>query len=385
VKVADPASAVGPELARRSLSGRLPRPWLFPLIVFGIAWILILASWQVSNLAFRTSHGWYWYFWYKDAGYYGNIARHWYAQRPGVRSIPDTAAFFPVFPAAIWLASFLTDGNTEVAGLIVNVLAGAAATTCVWALAARVADRQVADRAVLLFAAFPGAMTLGMMYSEPLGIALAAGCLIAVLGRRWVLAGLLAGIASGEHPTLIVLTPVLAVCALQAIVARREWRALAAPLLAPLGLLAFFGWLGTRWHDYDFWSQVERRRWGAHFDFGSQAWRTLTWSLPNMSQHAAYFAMVIILIATGAAGIAVMLAARRSLPVSLFTVGVYASLILSGAPGPLPRYVWAMLGMYTGFADRLPRWLFWPLLGISAAALCFLVGWWPHHPLAPHP
>jgi hypothetical protein len=379
------ASDVADRQQRRTFSDRLPRPWLFPLLVFAATWAAIVITWQVANLVTHTSWSWSAYFWYKDAGYYGEIARTWYTPHHGRHVLPTTAAFFPVFPAAIRLCSFLAGGSIAFGGLIAVVGSGAAAVTAVWALAARIKDRYLADRTVLLFAAFPGAMTLGMMYSEPLGIALAASCLLATLNRRWLTAGLLAGVASGEHPTLIVLTPVLAIAAAQAIVTRRDWRALIAPALAPLGLIGYFAWIGTVWHDYGFWSKLEKKTWGVHTDYGVHVYRIFTLAYPHMERHAVYFAMIMTLLVAGLIGIALMLAARVPLPVSLYTIGLYAGLVVSGAYGPTPRFVWPMLGAFIGAAARLPRWLYWPMLVASFAILCFLIGWYPHHPMSPPP
>ena len=89
------------------------------------------------------------------------------------------------------------------AEMLVQVVAGALAAMAVWALAARIGGHRLADRTVVLFCAFPGAMTFGMLYPEPLGTALTATCLLAALNRKWLLAGLLAlGAsvrASGPH------------------------------------------------------------------------------------------------------------------------------------------------------------------------------------------
>lgn len=372
-------------MPRRTLSDRLPRPWMFPLLVFAAVWIVILASWEWANLHYHTTWGWWRYFWYKDAGYYGGIARFWYAPPHGHPSqLPTDVAFFPVFPALIRLMSFLTGadrgGPVVVAGLMATVLSGAAASLAVWALAARVRDRWLADRAVLLFCAFPGAMTFGMMYSEPLGVALAAASLLAALNRRWILAGLLALLGTAEHPTLIVLAPALGVAALVAVWTRREWRALLAPVLAPLGTIGYFAWIGARYHEYRFWPQAERQHWGHYVDWGARIYHVLTWSAPHMNKHPHYYVMVIGLLAIAVVGIALMLIARVPLVISLFTLGVFASLILSSSAGPLPRYLWPMLGIFIGAAATLPRWLYWPLVVVSAAALFLAIGWWPHHP-----
>jgi Gpi18-like mannosyltransferase len=201
---------------RRALSDRLPRAWLFPLLVFAVTWLLILATWRGADAIYGQSHPWTWYFLFKDSGFYLSIAQVGY---PAALHDPQIArtAFFPFFPLLIRLASYLTGGNYPVAGLIVSVLAGAASAVGVWALAARVCDRRVADRAVALYCFFPGAMTFAMLYSEPLSVALAAGALLALVNRRWLLAGIIGAAGTAERPTLIVLVAAAGIAAIQAI------------------------------------------------------------------------------------------------------------------------------------------------------------------------
>src|SRR5580704_19415265 len=63
-----PGSAPPAPPGRPTLSDRLPRPWLFPLLVFAGAWLLIVATWHGANLVYHPSEPWSWYFGYKDAG-----------------------------------------------------------------------------------------------------------------------------------------------------------------------------------------------------------------------------------------------------------------------------------------------------------------------------
>ena len=163
-----------PPAGRTALSDRLPRAWMFPLLAFAAAWVLILAAWNVAS-AIYGSRPWERYFWYDDSGFYGALARYWYgsASPGGPHHDPGRAAFFPLYPALIRGALFLTH-NVVVAGLIVQVLVGAASAVAVWSLASHVYGHRVADRAVLLYCAFPGAFALGIMYSDALAIVLAA-------------------------------------------------------------------------------------------------------------------------------------------------------------------------------------------------------------------
>jgi hypothetical protein len=365
---------------RPTLSDRLPRPWLFPLLVFAITWVLILAAWSVSDAIYGHSHPWAWHFIFKDAVYYLGIAQHGYPRRlpfPWNGSpIAARAAFFPLFAVLIRLISYLTAGHYLIAGLMASVLAGAASALGVWALAARVRDRWVADRAVLLYCLFPGAMTFGLLYSEPLGVALGAAALLALLDRRWLLAGIIGALGTAERPTMIILVAVSGVAAVQAIWARREWRALLAPALTPLGILAFFGYLGHRYHDYGFWFKVEREGWHQHPDFGQRTLKIVLWDVPGTSKYTIFFVVLTVMFVAAVAGIGMMIAARLPLPVSLY--GILLVLLLVSSEGTKPRFVWSAFPLFIGAAAKLPRAIYWPVLAASAGLLVFLIGWWPH-------
>ena len=373
----------------QALSDRLPVPWAFPLIIFAITWLLILAAWYGSAVIYHQSHPWTWHFVFKDARYYLGIAEHGY---PARLQIPWTLspaagrpAFFPLFPVLIRLTSYLTGGDYLIAGLIVCVLAGAASAVGVWTLAARVRDRRVADRAVVLYCFFPGAMTFGILYSEPLAVALGAAALLALIERRWLLAGIIGAAGTAERPTLILLAVVSGVVAAQAIWTRREWRALLAPALTPLGLLAFFGYLGQRYHDYAFWFQVEKGGWDQHIDWGVHTLRSVFWADPDTSKYRVFNLVLIIMFIAAVAGIAMTLAARLPLPVTLFGILVVLSCVIAYGQSTKPRFVWSAFTLFIGAAAKLPKVIYWPVVVLSAACLVFLVGWWPHHYVGPAP
>jgi len=368
-----------PPAGRAGLSDRLPRPWMFPLLAFAGAWALILAAWLVASAVYGPM-SWERYFWYDDSGYYGALARYGYGSAdpalPG--SHPTRAAFFPLYPALIRLMMFLT-GNVIVAGLVVQVLAGAGSAVAVWALAGHVYGHRVADRAVLLYCAFPGAFVLGVMYCDPLGILLAAGCLLAVLRRRWLPAGLLALLAGATHATMIVLTPVLAAAAAHAIWTRRDWRSLLAPALAPLGLLAFVAAVAPMFHDYLFLFRLERQGWNVHVDFGARELQVLTWTFPGVHKYPWQFALLAAMFWITLAGIVLLIAARAPWPVTAYTALVFISCAISFPSGLLPRYALTTIGIFLGYAAKLPPWLYWPALAISAGIMALLAGYYPTH------
>jgi hypothetical protein len=399
-----------------ALSSRLPRPWLFPLLVYAATLALIVITWQVANAIYGTSQSWTYYFLFKDANHYLQIAQHGYPQQlvfpkkvirhgppyfnyvnlPSAWNTllanppapyPFLPAFFPGLPALVWLVHWVTGGSFVIGSLVTSIACGAAASLLVWMLAARVCDRQVADWAVVLFCLFPGAMAFGMLYSEPLAIAIAAATLLAMLDRRWLLAGLLGAAGTFERPTLIVLTGVLGIGAIVAIRARREWRSLAAAPLSLLGVAAYFAYLGTRYHDLAFWFATERAGWRQRVDFGVHTFQLLTWSAGKATAQNAFFTLVLtIMFAAAVAGVICMIRARLPWELTLFTVLTLLACIVSNAQSTKPRFVWAGFGLFIGFAAmKLPRRVLWPLAVLSAGLLVFLVGWWPHHYVGPAP
>jgi hypothetical protein len=352
---------------------------MFPLLAFAGSWILIIATWNVASAIYGPKP-WARYFWYEDSGFYGAIARSGYASAsPSVpHSDPGKAVFFPVYPAVIRLALFVTGGHVVVAGLVAQILVGALSAVAVWALASHVYGHRVADRAALLYCAFPGAFTLGVMYSEPLAVLLAATCLLAVLNRKWVLAGLLALVAGAEHSTMTVLFPVLGAVAVHAIWTRRDWRALIAPALAPLGLLAFFAALAPMFHDYFFWFRLERIGWKAHVDFGAHELAVLTWTFPRAHAYPWLYGLLVALFWIAVIGIALLIAARAPWPVTLYTALVLVFCCVSPVD-VRPRYALTMIGIFPAYAARLPRYAFWPALALSASVMVFLVAYYPTH------
>ena len=378
-------SARQPRSGRPTLSDRLPRAWLFPLLVYAATWVLILASWSISNRIYHQNVLWSQYFMYKDAGWFLSVAQHGYPAKLLAPGVPGPAtAFFPVFPLLVRVASDAAFGHFLIGGLLVSLLTGAVSALLVWVLAARVCDRWAADRAVALYCFFPDAMTFGMMYSETTTVALGAAALLALLSRRWLLAGIIGAIGTAEASILIVLAGVSGITALHAIWTRREWRALIAPILTPLGMLAYFGYLGHRYHDYAFWFQVEQNDWHVHVDWGARTAHILLWNMPAAYEYRFVFTLYFIMLFVIAAGLAMMFAARLPLPVWLYGLLIVLSFTLSLA-NPRPRYISCAFPLFIGAGAKLPRLLYWPVLVVSAAGLCLLVGWWWRHNNGPAP
>jgi len=177
-----------------------------------------------------------------------------------------TLGFFPLFPIAIWIAEpvfTLTAHDpiwsATVAGALISTIGGLIATILVYRLATGWWGRESARRATILFCVFPGSVVFSMVYSEGLLLPLAAGCIYALERRRWLLAGILAGLGTAVQPTGLVLIPVCAISALLEL-RRRGWslahakRTVVAPALSLIGVSAFalflWAWTGTPFANY---------------------------------------------------------------------------------------------------------------------------------------
>ncbi|HLI45035.1 MAG TPA: mannosyltransferase family protein [Acidimicrobiales bacterium] len=180
----------------------------------------------------------------------GNWDGYWYIRvatlgyPAAVSHAQTTLGFFPLYSMVMWLVSHVTMLPYFVSGLVVSLIGGFVATVIVQRLATEWWGPDVARKAVLLFCLFPGSVVFSMDYSEGLLIPLAAGCMLALSKRRWLLAGVLAGFATAIGPDSFTL---IAMCAVASLVQLRRYgwrdaearRSLVAPLLAPAGAVAF--------------------------------------------------------------------------------------------------------------------------------------------------
>jgi hypothetical protein len=187
-----------------------------------------------------------------DGTWYAQVASTGYPRHP--LHVPSTLGFFPLYPLIIWVVVHAPGPPNSVvlAGVLVSMFGGLVATVLVERLATGWWGEQGGRRATVMFCFFPGSIVFSMDYAEGLLIPLAAGCILALQKRRWVLAGILAGFATAIQPDAIALVVACAVAA--ALELRREgWRGLRAarPLLAPalsltgIGAFAIFLWIWT--------------------------------------------------------------------------------------------------------------------------------------------
>jgi hypothetical protein len=190
----------------------------------------------------------HWYYWVATNGYPTHVL---HAQ--------TRLGFMPLYPICMWFVSHVFGCSLIAAGVIISAVGGFIAAILVQRLAMGWWGQESGRRAVVLFCVFPGAVVFSMVYSEGLLLPLAAGCILALERRRWVLAGVLAAFATAVEPDALALALVCAVSAIlelrrRGLRDRAAWRSLFAPLLAPVGAAVFAGflwaWTGTPFATY---------------------------------------------------------------------------------------------------------------------------------------
>jgi Mannosyltransferase (PIG-V) len=230
---------------------RIGQPLRWTILVYLASRVLLMV---VAIMAAKLEHN-------SLASELGRWDGTWYMQiatlgypRHALHGQQTTLGFFPLFPLAIWLTIHAPGppNSAVIAGLLVSSLGGLVATVIVGRLATEWWGEATGRRATLLFCFFPGSVVFSMVYGEGLLIPLAAGCILALQHRRWVTAGILAGLATAVQPDAVVLVVVCAVCAVVEL-RRNGWgssearRSLLAPVLSGAGIGAFavFLWIWT--------------------------------------------------------------------------------------------------------------------------------------------
>jgi hypothetical protein len=218
----------------------------FPLTVYALSRLLYLVIAVADTFIFRhvsfLSELQQW-----DGAWYARMAAGGYPSHV-VSNEWSTLGFFPLYTILMWTMGQVTGLPYLYSGFIVALVTGALATVLVAKLAEHWFGTASSRRAIVFFCLFPGSIVFSMDYTEGLLLTLIAGSMLAVQHRRWLLAGVLAGLATAVGPVAFAIMPALVVAAVLEIrrrgaTDRRAWRALAAPALAPAGAVAFGSYL----------------------------------------------------------------------------------------------------------------------------------------------
>jgi hypothetical protein len=290
-----------------------------------------------------------------DAGHYLRIAAMGYP--PALNSAATRGsdwAFFPLFPIGLRGVHQVTSLSFVWSGLLLNTVADVVLAVALWRLSTAVLDRRSAMWANVFFWLFPGSAVLSMNYSEALFLAFAALSLWFLAERRWLLAGVTAALAWSTRPAGAAVAAACLVAAIVAIGRNRQWRALMAPILAPLGLIAFLIYSSARVGHWDEWLRAESA-WHQTFDFSTKLPAILarSWSGPPRlrGEHIVLFVGVVFFVA------AICIAWRQlgRLPAPLLAYFAVLLVLTFGSShvSAKPRFLLVMLPLFFALGSKL--------------------------------
>ncbi len=398
--IAAPSAGTPPRTARRRLgalirrdpvrirfdrTGALAAAALYLAIAAVGATVLTLLSGHLGYSANFVLHRW-------DSDNYLKVAQYGYPHH--LRYLPDgrpkwsTLAFFPLVPALIAGVHLLTALPYPYAGVVVSWLAATVAAVGVHTLARSLAGRWAGYACVGLWACSPYAFALWVPYSEACFTAALVWALVALLARRWLVAGLLTAVAGTIRPTAAVLVIVVLISATAQIVRdlrrRRDggdargwrWRPWAALALAPLGLAFSWLYIGAQVGRVDGWFQAEKA-WGQSFDFGRGTLHFIG-TVAGYGHVDIRYPMVLAVIALPlVAAVALAVDRRVPWPLVLTLAGAWELMIgTPGSPMSKPRFMLPFLPIALLLVARpmarLPR----PVRGGVYVAGAVFAGWY---------
>jgi hypothetical protein len=231
------------------------------------------------------------------------------------------------------------------------------------------AGRGGADRATLLVALFPGSFVFSLVYSEGIVLTCIAFGLLALLRRRWWVAGVLGAVATATSPVALAFAASCAWCAVVAVRRERTWRAVVAPVVAPLGFVGYMVWLRLHTGVLDAWRLTERGGWKSYpslaYPFKIVGRVVADPVAPTVTGWLLFGGTVL-------AVIGAVCAVRRRLPAPVLLYGLLAAgmAAVSAPVGLRPRFLLLAFPLLVGIALELRgRWYRVVVVG-SAALLC---------------
>ena len=285
-------------------------------------------------------------------------------------------AFFPAFPHLVRIVDAVLPGGDTLAALILNLVLGAGFIVLVGLLARSWFGVSVAKRAMILCALFPGSFVLSFAYSEALLLFLAAACLYLLQKEHWLLAGIVALLATATRPNGIA---VIAACAVAAFLAWRQTKSLKpfiAPLLSPIGFIGYQLWINNHANESQVWFRVQGEAWKEGASFGLTAIRrtleafTQPLTSPTDLITAASFVLTLFLLWL------VWKRHRIPLPALAYSAVVVALMLLPATVTARPRFLFTAFPLFIAAAvwlEHPKRKEWWPyLVGIFMCGLTAL-------------
>lgn len=211
------------EKAEKKFWGLRERELRVLALVISVKALLFLfaaQSYQVlQNERILSLRGWLeiWNRW--DSLNYQKLATLGYAAQGELKPL---LVFYPLFPWSVRALAFLS-GDYLVSAFFVSTIASLALAVVFLRLLELDYTKPLAQRAVWFLFIFPTSYFLHIGYTESLFLVLALSCIYSARKQRWLLAGVLGGLACMTRANGVVLGPVLAMEIWQQYRTSRRW------------------------------------------------------------------------------------------------------------------------------------------------------------------
>ena len=356
------------------------RPWLglllLALLVKAVLITLTLVEFGAGPDPL-TALGRAWDRW--DAQHYLYLATHGYGATGDARNL---IAFFPLYPALI-SAIAATGLPARTAALLISNVAGVVAAIVLYEIARQDLRENAAFRAAAFFVIFPTAYFLLVGYTEALFCALAFGAVLAARRQRWLVAGMLGGLAAAARLTGLALLPFLVIELLYARRSLREaWQVILAPALIVVGFLTYLLTNVLVLGDAFAFISVQRQHWShsvaAPWAGFAEAIRGISWRVPweKLTVGGGEAAGGIVAYATTALSWLRLRPSDAAYATVLTVMVTFLPFWLS-----IPRYLLAMYPLFLLVGRISRRWVYLALVaasfvGLLVFGLAFGRGYW---------
>ncbi|WP_334142767.1 hypothetical protein [Rhabdothermincola sp.] len=241
--------------------------WLALVVWVSDHWLERHPGYPVAPVPFRGSWllgGWFRF----DGGWYDLIARSgYYSLGPDQQS---PVAFFPAYPLSMRAVGRVL-GDEILAGIVITFVCGLVATVLVYRWTLDRLGPSAARTTVLLLVLFPyGWYLFGAVYADALFLVAVLAAFVLLERGHPVLAGIAGAVATAARPVALAVMVGLVAVLVERRGALRNPRALkpadAGVLLSVTGLVAWSGYLWSRFGDPLLWVKIQR---AAGWDQGS--------------------------------------------------------------------------------------------------------------------
>ena len=215
---------------------------------------------------------------------------------------------------------------------------------------------------------FPGTFAFSFVYAEGIVLTCVALGLLALLERRWWLAGLLGLVATATSPIALAFVLSCAWVAGWAAWRDRSVRPLVAPVLAPLGFVAYMAWLWRHTGVLNAWRVTESGGWRSTTSL-AYPFHVLGTFVRNPLSPTLTGQILVIGTVVAVIGAVLAILQRQPAPVLIYGIAA-AGLAAIASPVDLrPRFIMLAFPLVVAYGTRLRGRVYTGAMLVSIASL----------------